>query len=164
MFQARLKRGVTFERATAEMDIIARRIAKIYPDNYPPKFTVHVVSWVDGLVRQFRTTLYTLFAAVGVLLLIACSNVANMLLARAAAREKEMAVRTSLGAGRWLLIRQLLIESLLLALAGAILGCVLRVRRHQGRDRAHTAGADFRRGGYSFESAGSRSSALAWRC
>ena len=125
VFQAKLKRGVTFERATAEMDIVARRIAKLYPDNYPPRFTVHVVSWVDGLVRQFRTTLYTLFAAVGVLLLIACTNVANMLLARAAAREKEMAIRTALGAGRWLLVRQLLIESLMLALSGALIGCAL---------------------------------------
>ena len=124
VFQAKLKRGVSFARATAEMDIVARRIAKVYPDNYPPKFTVHVVSWVDGLVRQFRTTLHTLFAAVGVLLLIACTNVANMLLARAAAREKEMAIRTSLGAGRWLLVRQLLIESLMLALGGAVLGSV----------------------------------------
>ena len=124
VFQGRLKRGVTLERASAEMDVIARRVSKIYPDNYPPQFTVRVVSWIDGLVRQFRTTLYTLFAAVGVLLLIACSNVANMLLARAAAREREMAVRTSIGATRWLLIRQLLIESLLLALAGGILGCV----------------------------------------
>jgi len=125
VFQAKLKRGVTFEQATAEMDVVARRIAKLYPDNYPPRFTVHVVSWVDGLVRQFRTTLYTLFAAVGVLLLIACTNVANMLLARAAAREKEMAIRTSLGAGRWLLVRQLLIESLMLAFGGAVLGSVL---------------------------------------
>ena len=125
VLQAKLKRGMSFERATAEMDIVARRIAKQYPDNYPPKFTVHVVSWVDGLVRQFRTTLYTLFAAVGVLLLIACTNVANMLLARAAAREKEMAVRTSLGAGRWLLVRQLLVESLMLAVGGAALGCAL---------------------------------------
>ena len=117
VFQAKLKRGSLSSGRRREMDLVARRIAKIYPDNYPPKFTVHVVSWIDGLVRQFRTTLYTLFAAVGVLLLIACSNVANMLLARAAAREKEMAIRTSLGAGRWLLIRQLLIESLMLALA-----------------------------------------------
>jgi putative ABC transport system permease protein len=127
-----LKPGISFARATAEMDLVARRIAKIYPDNYPPRFTVHVVSWVDGLVRQFRKTLYTLFAAVGVLLLIACTNVANMLLARAAAREKEMAVRTSLGAPRWLLVRQLLIESLMLAFAGAALGCVLAYAGIQG--------------------------------
>ena len=132
VFQAKLKRGISFERATAEMDLVARRIAKLYPDNYPPKFTVHVVSWVDGLVRQFRTTLYTLFAAVGVLLLIACTNVANMLLARAAAREKEMAIRTSLGAGRWLLVRQLLIESLMLAFGGAALGCVFAYAGIQG--------------------------------
>jgi len=132
VFQAKLKPGITFERATAEMDIVARRIAKLYPENYPPKFTVHVVSWVDGLVRQFRTTLYTLFAAVGVLLLIACTNVANMLLARAAAREKEMAIRTSVGAGRWLLVRQLLIESLMLALGGAVLGCAFAYAGIQG--------------------------------
>ncbi len=136
VFQAKLKRGVTFERATAEMDIVARRIAKVYPDNYPPKFTVHVVSWVDGLVRQFRTTLYTLFAAVGVLLLIACTNVANMLLARAAAREKEMAIRTSLGAGRWLLVRQLLVESLMLAARRRRAGVCVRVRRAFRASRA----------------------------
>jgi putative ABC transport system permease protein len=114
------------------MDIVARRIAKVYPDNYPPKFTVHVVSWLDGLVRQFKATLYTLFAAVCVLLLIACTNVANMLLARAAAREKEMAIRTSLGGARWLLIRQLLVESLMLAIAGAVLGCAFAFASIQG--------------------------------
>jgi len=124
VLQAKLKRGITFERATAEMDVIARRIAKLYPDNYPERFTVHVISWLDSIVARFKGTLYTLFAAVGVLLLIACSNVANMLLARAAAREKEIAIRTSIGASRWLLIRQLLVESLMLALAGAALGCV----------------------------------------
>ena len=132
VLQAKLKKGISFERATAEMDLVARRIAKVYPDNYPPRFSVHVVSWVDGLVRQFKTTLYTLFAAVAVLLLIACTNVANMLLARAAAREKEMAVRTSLGAPRWLLVRQLLIESLMLALGGAALGCAFAYVSIQG--------------------------------
>jgi len=124
VFQAKLKPGMTFERATSEMDIIARRIAKQFPNNYPDRFSVHVVSWVDGLVSSFKSTLYTLFAAVGVLLLIACSNVANMLLARSAAREKEMAIRTSIGASPWMIVRQLLVESLLLALAGAAVGCL----------------------------------------
>jgi predicted permease len=82
------------------------------------------VSWVDNVVGQFRRTLYTLGAAVGLLLLIACSNVANMLLARASAREKEMAIRASMGATRLRLVRQLLVESLLLAIAGMTLGCL----------------------------------------
>ncbi len=121
-FQARLKKGVTLPQAAADLDVIAHRLAQVYPKNYPKQFTVNVVSWVDSLVGQFRKTLYTLAAAVGLLLLIACFNVANMLLARAAAREKEMAVRAALGAGRRRLIRQLLIESLLLAAGGAAVG------------------------------------------
>ena len=120
--QARLKPGVTFKQAEADVDPIARRLAAIYPKNYPERFTVQVVSWVDSLIVQFRTTLYTLAAAVGMLLLIACSNVANMLLTKASAREKEIAVRASLGASRGRVIRQLLIESALLALCGAALG------------------------------------------
>ena len=125
VFQARLKKGVTLEAASAHFDTVAHRIAKMYPDDYPERFSAHVVRWIDNIVASFRGTLYTLFAAVGVLLLIACANVANLLLARAAAREKEMAIRTSLGAGRWVLVRQLLVESLLLALGGAIFGSLL---------------------------------------
>ena len=125
MFQARLKPGATLRQVEADVTVIANRLAQIHPKNYPKKFTVHAVSWVDGLVGQFRKTLYTLAAAVGLLLLIACSNVANMLLARATSREKEMAIRTSLGAGRARLIRQLLIESFLLASGGAIVGCLV---------------------------------------
>ena len=124
-FQAKLKPGVTLEQATAEMDVVARRVASIYPDRYPERFTVHVVRWVDNLVRQFRATLYTLFAAVAVLLLVACGNIANMLLARGMAREKELAVRTAMGASRLVLVRQLLVESLLLGCVGAVLGAAL---------------------------------------
>ncbi len=123
-FQAKLKPGVTIERAQADIDILAHRLAKVYPTNYPDRFSIQIVSWLDSLVGPFRKTLYTLGAAVGLLLLISCANVANMLLARATAREREMAIRGSLGAGRGELIRQLLTESLLLALAGAALGCL----------------------------------------
>jgi putative ABC transport system permease protein len=121
-FQARLKPGVTIEQAEAEMNAIAQRMAKIYPLNYPPKFVVQVNALIESIVGPFRKTLYTMAAAVGLLLLIACSNVANMLLSRAAAREREMALRASLGASRLRLIRQLLVESLLLALFGVSVG------------------------------------------
>jgi len=120
-----LKPGVTMHQAEADLDVIAQRLARVYPKDYPKKFNVQMMTLADSVVGQFKTVLYTLLGAVGLLLLIACANVANMLLARASAREKEMAIRASLGAGRWRLIRQLLLESLLLALGGALAGCVV---------------------------------------
>jgi predicted permease len=125
MFQAKLKPGVTFAKAEAELDVIARRLAKEYPERYPKQFVIKVVGWADSLVGGFKTTLYTLAAAVGLLLLIACTNVANMLLARGATREREMAIRLSLGASRLRVVRQLLIESGMLAALGAIFGCLV---------------------------------------
>jgi putative ABC transport system permease protein len=123
-FQAKLKPGVTSDQARAEAEIVIRRLAQLYPDYYPKNYSVRMVSWVDSLVGQFKKTLYTIAAAVLLLVLIACGNVANMLLARATAREKEMAIRSSLGASRGRLIGQLLAESTLLAVAGAVLGCL----------------------------------------
>ncbi|MGH9384207.1 MAG: ABC transporter permease [Vicinamibacterales bacterium] len=124
MFQARLKPGVTVQQAAAETNVIAHRIAQTYPRNYPKQFTAHIVGWVDALVGQFGRTLYTMAAAVGLLLLIACGNVANMLLARGASREREIAIRLSLGAKRAKIVRQLLVESLVLAFAGALVGAL----------------------------------------
>jgi len=124
LFQARMKPGITLKDVEADIAIIARRLAQIYPKDYPKQFTVQADSYVDSVVGQFKTTLLTLAAAVGLLLLIACGNVANMLLARATAREKEIAVRASLGASRGRLIRQLLCESFSLAAVGAALGCL----------------------------------------
>jgi putative ABC transport system permease protein len=141
IFQARLKPGVTVQQAQSDIEVIARRIAAVYPNNYPKRFSVQIVTWLDSLVGQFRKTLYTLGAAVGLLLLIACSNVANMLLARATAREKEFAVRASLGAPRWRLIRQLLIESLLLALGGSLIGCLFAYAGLKGLVAAIPEGA-----------------------
>jgi putative ABC transport system permease protein len=125
LFQAKLKPGVTIAQAAADIDLVAHRYAKIDPRDYPKQFDIIVVSWVDSIVGQFRTTLYTMAAAVGLLLVIACFNVAIMLLARSTARAREMAVRASLGANRSRLIRQLLIESLLLAAGGVAVGCLL---------------------------------------
>src|SRR5436309_1926442 len=120
-----LKQGVTVKEAEADFTIIANRLAKVYPKEYPKRFTVHMESLTNLVVGQFKTTLFIVLAAVGLLLLIGCGNVANLLLARATTREKEFAIRSALGANRWRLIRQLLVESLLLATGGAALGTLL---------------------------------------
>jgi putative ABC transport system permease protein len=124
-FLGHMKPGVSVKRAEADLTVVAKRLATVYPKDYPKHFTVEVQSLTDLVVGQFRTTLYIVLAAVGLLLLIGCGNVANLLLARATTREKEFAIRSALGAGRWRLVRQLLVESLVLALGGALLGTLL---------------------------------------
>jgi predicted permease len=124
-FVGRLKPGVSTGQAQADLQLIANHLAKVYPKDYPSQFTVQLKVLGDSVFNNFQTTLYTVLAAVGLLLLIACSNVANLMLARATTREKEIALRSALGAGRARIIRMVMIESLVLAIVGAAFGVLI---------------------------------------
>jgi putative ABC transport system permease protein len=121
----RLKRGVGLQTASADLGVIAKLSEKNYPAWFRANYRIVVNSFRNESVGQFKGTLFAMTAAVFILLLIACSNVANLLLARATVREKEIAIRASLGATRSRLVRQLLVESVLLAAASCISGCLL---------------------------------------
>ncbi len=124
-FTGRLAPGVTALVAQRDMSAFAEQLKREYPDNYGAQWTLLVTPLLEQGTSAIRPALYILLGAVGFVLLIACGNVANLFLARAAARAKEVAVRSALGAEWWQLVRQLLTESVVVSVAGGIVGLAL---------------------------------------
>ncbi|HET7537954.1 MAG TPA: FtsX-like permease family protein, partial [Candidatus Didemnitutus sp.] len=119
-----MKPGVSVDQARADLNVIADRLAKEFPAANA-LYSLRVEPFVRTISTGYRSSVLILFGAVGCLLLITCVNVASLLLARGAAREREIAVRMALGAGRARVVRQLLLENLVLGLAGGALGMLV---------------------------------------
>ena len=122
---ARLKAGVSVEQAVRDMSAFAQQLKKEHPDKFAQEWTLEVKTLDDVNTGPIKPALLVLLGAVGFVLLIACANVANLMLARAAARHKEVAIRTALGADRWSLVKQLHTESVMLSVIGGAVGLLL---------------------------------------
>ncbi|MFZ0305720.1 MAG: ABC transporter permease [Terracidiphilus sp.] len=120
-----LRPGVSHDAASAGLNVIVSQLKRVSPDDFPEHSQAIARDWSDALYREYIKMFYLLAAAVGLLLIISCSNAAGLLLVHASARQKEMAVRTALGAGKRRLMRQFLAESLVLAAVGCLMGCLL---------------------------------------
>lgn len=139
MMLGRLAKGGSLQKARAELDTISRRLASVYPAA-DKDIGILVMEGKDYLNPRIRLVLTGLWIVVGLVLLVACANVANLLLGRAVERAREISIRVALGAGRWRVIRQLLVESITLSVAGGVLGWLLAIWGVRAFDRVIAAG------------------------